>query len=887
MRRVWLAGVIIALGGLSCVDPTLLVGFECDDAGLRCKAPGGMTGGGTNTGGGNASGGGSGGGSGGNSGGGTGGALGGGDGGGTGGGAVGGGGGGVCDTTTCSGCCDSTGVCRTGDELAACGSGGFVCSACSTGTRCTLGVCQPLDANGTPCTSGSSCASNVCANGFCCNSSCTGSCERCDGSGTEGRCTPLPEATAPAMCGDYACDGVSGSCPTTCTTSRQCSSGRFCDNGRCALLKTAGATCGSSSECQSSFCADGVCCDSACSGSCDRCNLAGNLGTCRPAPASDPGSPACGGAVVCNGTLPDCPILCTSGCPSNTYCSGTYCSAKKVNGVSCGAATECQSNFCVDGVCCNSACGNNCDACSVAQGAAVDGTCSLLGPSRICRGAAGTCDAEERCDGVSATCPANSFADAGVNCGSTTFTAWSACDAGAACAVNGGQTRTRSDRLCSGTGSCNTVDTGEAQACMRMTEGIACGTTTFSAYTACTYAMTCSTSGSRTRVRTDPLCASGTCSAVQTTETDTAGCTRSTTNVSCGASTYGPYGSCSYGSICAESGSRSRTRTDPVCQSGACGSTTATETDSTGCTRTTGGTSCGTTMTGAYGACSYGSTCATSGSRTRSVSTFTCGSGACNTNTTTETDTAGCGRTTSGNSCGTTQYGSYTACSYGATCSTSGSRTRPVTTYACNSTGGCDPSTTTETDTAGCNRSTSGTSCGTTSFGAWSSCSYANSCSNSGSRTRSVTTFTCDGSGGCASSTTTETDTSACARNQDGNSCGTQTIGNWSTCSYSTTCGVTGSRSRTITTPTCGSGTCNNVNTTENDTAACNRNPDGIACGTPSCGTCQCNCGCRVQNCNGPVCNAAGACVNQFFEQSCGGCSGCGPICVKPGSPDQ
>ena len=48
-------------------------------------------------------------------------------------------------------------------------------------------------------------------------------------------------------------------------------------------------------------------------------------------------------------------------------------------GTACGASSECGSGFCIDGVCCNTACAAGvCDACSVAAGAAVGGTCSLL-----------------------------------------------------------------------------------------------------------------------------------------------------------------------------------------------------------------------------------------------------------------------------------------------------------------------------------------------------------------------------------------------------------------------------------------------------------------------------------------------------------------------------
>src|SRR5262249_20920967 len=52
-------------------------------------------------------------------------------------------------------------------------------------------------------------------------------------------------------------------------------------------------------------------------------------------------------------------------------------------GSQCVLGAECDSGSCADGVCCNTACNAGpCDACSVAAGAAADGTCSLLtGPA--------------------------------------------------------------------------------------------------------------------------------------------------------------------------------------------------------------------------------------------------------------------------------------------------------------------------------------------------------------------------------------------------------------------------------------------------------------------------------------------------------------------------
>ncbi|MBK7857473.1 MAG: hypothetical protein IPJ65_02385 [Archangiaceae bacterium] len=51
----------------------------------------------------------------------------------------------------------------------------------------------------------------------------------------------------------------------------------------------------------------------------------------------------------------------------------------RANGQPCADATVCHSGFCADGVCCNTACAggtNDCSACSVSAGAAIDGACS-------------------------------------------------------------------------------------------------------------------------------------------------------------------------------------------------------------------------------------------------------------------------------------------------------------------------------------------------------------------------------------------------------------------------------------------------------------------------------------------------------------------------------
>ena len=67
---------------------------------------------------------------------------------------------------------------------------------------------------------------------------------------------------------------------------------------------------------------------------------------------------------------------------SGWSCTGQPSTCTPPNGHTCTAGTQCTSGFCVDGVCCDSACGGgsttDCQACSVAAGAATDGVCSPL-----------------------------------------------------------------------------------------------------------------------------------------------------------------------------------------------------------------------------------------------------------------------------------------------------------------------------------------------------------------------------------------------------------------------------------------------------------------------------------------------------------------------------
>jgi len=160
-----------------------------------------------------------------------------------------------------------------------------------------------------------------------------------------------------------------------------------------------GDVCASGLSCLSGLCADGVCCDQSCGGACDRCDLAADVGRCRPVPQGTQGSTTCN-PYVCNGTNTTCPTGCTDDaqCDAQHFCWNGNCALNGTGTPStpCRAGIQCASSFCVDAVCCDSACTGNCES------------CNLVGLNGSCRSeAAGPADPGcngFRCQGGDAGC---------------------------------------------------------------------------------------------------------------------------------------------------------------------------------------------------------------------------------------------------------------------------------------------------------------------------------------------------------------------------------------------------------------------------------------------------------------------------------------------------
>lgn len=309
-------------------------------------------------------------------------------------------------------------------------------------------------------------------------------------------CNGLGACNAPAAvsCDPFVCDG--DACRQTCSQDSHCEGNLQCIAGTCVAAFPNGSDCTVGTQCQSGLCVDGVCCSSACGGQCEACNVAGDEGTCTPVSGDPRGArPACSGSGDCAGTcdgsnpaactFPNtnvtcrqaactdgtatltgycngsgiCPgaqtVACDDGCDgllcANPECSvSADCGAGEVcragmcvppdeNGTACSTAADCASGFCVDGVCCDSSCGGQCEACDVAGSV---GECSAVPADSLPRGGRMPCATDGsicggRCDGTTRNAcgyPATGECRPG-SCDSSVAIVAATCDGSGACPI--------------------------------------------------------------------------------------------------------------------------------------------------------------------------------------------------------------------------------------------------------------------------------------------------------------------------------------------------------------------------------------------------------------------------------------------------------------------
>ncbi len=369
----------------------------------------------------------------------------------------------------------------------------------------------------------------------------------------------------------------------------------------------------------------------------------------------------------------------------------------------------------------------------------------------------------------------------------------------------------------------------------------------------------CDETGTRERSVTRFACDDGAC--VFTSSTEPEACDRNTDGDACGAeTTYTEWSGCGgFDGTCDETGIQRRTRTDFACADASC---TGTDTgESQACARDTDGTTCDTTAHGDWSACAgYSSTCDETGTHSRDVTTYSCNAGSCDASPSSEEEA--CARDTDGTTCDTTTYGTWGACGgYSSTCDETGTRSRDVTTYSCN-TGACAALPSSEDEA--CARDTDGTICDTTTYGDWSACGgYSSTCDETGTRSRDVTSYSCN-TGSCDATPSSEGE--GCVRDTDGDTCNVTSYGPWGTCGgFESTCDETGSHSRDRTDWNCASGSCSDTASSERD--SCTRDTDGALCVDWA--------GCRITSCSRGVCPVGSSCS---FPGRC-----CEPgICIDP-----
>ena len=189
--------------------------------------------------------------------------------------------------------------------------------------------------DGAICSTDSQCSSAHCTNGFCCaagdccasNNDCVtydqpptcGSPASCQGTRKDGACASFvcssqtvddDSACGAGLesqnCGSYpsvfctgAANQVTPSCPTSCGNDANCDANAQCDASACVPDVATGGSCDEPSDCITGRCVDSVCCTSACTGTCNACNVSASSGTCTPIPDGTDPSAECG-AVSCS-----------------------------------------------------------------------------------------------------------------------------------------------------------------------------------------------------------------------------------------------------------------------------------------------------------------------------------------------------------------------------------------------------------------------------------------------------------------------------------------------------------------------------------------------------------------------------------------------------------
>ena len=322
----------------------------------------------------------------------------------------------ACNVPTKFGTCSNVpvgGAPSTGKScspFATCNGAGACATTCATDAQCAgaaycLGsACVTRKANGLACGSNLECTSGFCAAGVCCNSACSGECEAC-GTGT---CTPK---AATVLCGLSGCVGnylvPKGKCNGT-TNACDPQPATACSGAlKCANATTCLTTCTTDADCVSGVCSGGACVVSFDAGSADT-SVPDTFVPDTFVPDTFVADTSVADTFVADTTVPDTFVPDTA--VADTWTIAETPAPKLADKPEivpefkrCSRGSECPSGFCVEGVCCDSACGDRCHSCALLSN---PGKCTLepigvdlkseCGPALACLG---TCGDKGECVG--------------------------------------------------------------------------------------------------------------------------------------------------------------------------------------------------------------------------------------------------------------------------------------------------------------------------------------------------------------------------------------------------------------------------------------------------------------------------------------------------------
>jgi hypothetical protein len=220
----------------------------------------------------------------------------------------------------------------------------------------------------------------------------------------------------------------------------------------------------------------------------------------------------------------------------------------------------------------------------------------------------------------------------GTTCGTATYPEqWGPCGGYSGfCDNTGTRTRKKVQPTCK-SGACVNVNSQEQGTCSRNQNGLTCGANVADPqWSTCSgFTEPCGNTGTQSRSVRPQICSGGSCVKGSPIDTNTQSCARDTNGTSCG-STVGEWSDCGgYSGTCDETGTKTQTVTQKVCSGGSCVSG-STSTNTAGCSRSTTGVSCG--QQSSFESCNPGyaaPTCASGKKKELITTTYTCSSGGC------------------------------------------------------------------------------------------------------------------------------------------------------------------------------------------------------------------------------------------------------------------